>query len=296
MDDILKWVKTYPLTALMILSCLVGGPYFGGKILYEQYEAYAARILCEDVLASYTGQEQKTAALFEINDRNTEEDGMTGLAEGEQKKGLFATVDQSYLDDAVFIGDSRTDTLNLYAGWDNAVYYVKTGTNIWSIMDDEAAPDPETGDMISIDAALQKQTFGKVYIMLGINELGTGTAETFYQQFKKVVERIKELQPEAIIFVEAIIHVSAAKDEEGTAINNKEIDVRNTWLKKLADNQTVFYLDANEVLDDENGALKEEYTFDGVHLKADQLDVWKQFFMEHGILKKETERTKENEE
>ena len=296
MDDILKWVKTYPLTALMILSCLVGGPYFGGKIIYEQYEAYVARILCEDVLAEYTVQKQKTAALFEINDRNTEEDGMTGLAEGEQKKGLFATVDQSYLDDAVFIGDSRTDTLNLYAGWDNAVSYVKTGTNIWSIMDDEAAPDPETGDMISIDAALQKQTFGKVYIMLGINELGTGTAETFYQQFKKVVERIKELQPEAIIFVEAIIHVSAAKDEEGTAINNKEIDVRNTWLKKLADNQTVFYLDANEVLDDENGALKEEYTFDGVHLKADQLDVWKQFFMEHGILKKETERTKENEE
>ncbi|MGN0204443.1 MAG: GDSL-type esterase/lipase family protein [Coprococcus sp.] len=293
MGDAFRWIKAYPLTALMILCCLVGGPYFGGQIIYEQYEAYTARILCEDVLASYTGQEQNDQTLFEINSRNTEEKKLAAeekeaarLAEEERKKGPFTKVDQSYLDDALFIGDSRTDTLNLYAGWDNASYYVKTGTNIWSIMDEEVAPDPETGGNVSVDKALQKQQFGKIYIMLGVNELGTGTAETFYQQFKKVVERIRELQPEAVIFVESIIHVSASKDAEGSVINNKEINVRNEWLKKLADNETIFYLDANEVLDDASGALKEEYTFDGVHLKADQLDAWKNFFMEHGVIDK----------
>lgn len=285
MGNILKWIKSYPLTALMIISCLVGGPYFGGQMAYEQYEAYATRILCEDVLASYTEQVQKNPAILKVNDRNTQEQKQA--AEEEKKKNPFTTVDQSYLDDAVFIGDSRTDTLNLYAGWDNATYYVKTGTNIWSIMDDAAAPDPETGNMISVDAALQKQTFGKVYIMLGVNELGTGTAETFYQQFKKVVERIRELQPDAVIFVESIIHVSASKNAEGTAINNEEINVRNEWLKKLADNKTVFFLDANEVLDDENGALTEGLTFDGVHLKADQLEPWKQFFLVHGVARGE---------
>lgn len=284
MRDVFKWIRAYPLTALMILSCLLGGPYFGGQRIFEQYEAYAARIICEDVLVSYTGQEQSTQPLFEISSRNTEEEASI-LAEEERKKGPFTKVDESYLDDALFIGDSRTDTLNLYAGWDHAAYYVKTGTNIWAIMDEEVAPDPETGGNVSVDKALQKQKFGKIYIMLGVNELGTGTAETFYQQFKKVVERIRELQPEAVIFVESIIHVSASKDAEGSAINNKEINVRNEWLKKLADNETIFYLDANEVLDDDSGALKEDYTFDGVHLKADQLDAWKQFFMEHGVVR-----------
>ncbi len=284
MRDVFKWIRAYPLTALMILSCLVGGPYFGGQRIFEQYEAYAARIICEDVLASYTGQEQSARPLFEISSRNTEEEA-SKLAEEERKKGPFTKVDESYLDDALFIGDSRTDTLNLYAGWDHATYYVKTGTNIWAIMDEEVAPDPETGGNVSVDKALQKQQFGKIYIMLGVNELGTGTAETFYQQFKKVVERIRELQPEAVIFVESIIHVSASKDVEGSVINNKEINVRNEWLKKLADNETVFFLDANEVLDDDSGALKEEYTFDGVHLKADQLDAWKNFFMEHGVVR-----------
>ena len=292
MGNILKWIKSYPLTALMIISCLVGGPYFGGQLAYEQYETYAAKILCEDVLASYVEQAQKNPAVLKLNARNTQEQKQAAeeaeafrRAEEEKKKNPFTTVDQSYLDDAVFIGDSRTDTIKLYAGWDNAAYYVRTGTNIWSIMDETVASDPETGNMISVDAALQKQTFGKVYIMLGVNELGTGTAETFYQQFKKVVERIRELQPDAVIFVESIIHVSASKDAEGTAINNEEINVRNEWLKKLADNKTVFFLDANEVLDDDSGALKEDYTFDGVHLKADQLEAWKQFFMEHGVVR-----------
>ena len=190
----------------------------------------------------------------------------------------FATVDESYFDDALFIGDSRTDTLKMYAGWENTTYYVKTGTNIWDIMD--VVPDDEDR---TIDEELQNKQFGKVYIMLGVNELGTGTAETYYQQFKKVVARIRELQPNALIFVESIIHVSAEKDAEGTVINNTEINARNKWLKKLADNKTIFYLDYNEVLDDENGALKADSTFDGVHLQADKIEPWKQFILSHGV-------------
>lgn len=283
MDEFFKWMKMYPLTALMIVSCLIGGPYFGGKIVYEQLDAYNNKILCQNVLAEYTEQKQKVPAMFKLGEQRTEE--QKKAAQEQEKKGPFSKVDADYLSDAVFIGDSRTDTLKLYAGWDNATYYVKTGTNIWSVMDAEVAEDPESGKNISIDEALQKQKFGKVYIMLGVNELGTGTAETFYKQFKDVVARIQELQPDAVIFVESIIHVSASKDAEGTDINNKEIDVRNKWLRKLADNKTIFFLDANEVLDDKNGALTEEYTFDGVHLKADQLKPWKNFLLKHGVVR-----------
>lgn len=285
MEGFFKWVKTYPLTALMVVSCLVGGPYFGGQMFYDQWEVHANQALCKDVLVSITEQEQQLPVLLSVNAQKTEEQQRLAAEAEAQKKGPFSEVDTSYFDDALFIGDSRTDTLKLYAGWDNATYFVKTGTNIWAIMDDEVAEDSETGKIVSIDEALQKQKFGKVYIMLGVNELGTGTAETYYQQFKKVVARIQELQPDAIVFVESIIHVSASKDAEGTAINNKEIDARNQWLKKLADNQTVFFLDANEVLDDENSALTEEYTFDGVHLQAEYLEPWKNFFLSHGVVR-----------
>lgn len=272
MNGFISWAKKYPMTLLLIICCLIGGPYFGGQRVVESYENYMKKAQGVDVLADWTEKIIKQPVLVKADAQGTKEQQVA------QKGGPFVDVDQSYLDDAVFIGDSRTDTLKMYAGWDNATYYVKTGTNIWDIMD--VVPD---GSDITIDEELQKHQFGKVYIMLGVNELGTGTAETYYQQFKKVVERIRELQPDAVIFVESIIHVSAAKDSEGTVINNKEINVRNKWLKKLADNKTIFYLDYNEVLDDDNGALAADSTFDGVHLQADKLEPWKEYILGHGV-------------
>ena len=241
----IDWARKYPMTMLLIICCLIGGPYFGGQRAIEAYKNYTGKATAADVLGTWTQKAAEHPTLLKADAQGTKEQ------QAAKKGGPFTDVDQSYLDDAVFIGDSRTDTLKMYAGWENTTYYVKTGTNIWDIMD--------------------------------VNELGTGTAETYYQQFKKVVARIRELQPNALIFVESIIHVSAEKDAEGTVINNTEINARNKWLKKLADNKTIFYLDYNEVLDDENGALKADSTFDGVHLQADKIEPWKQFILSHGV-------------
>ena len=59
--------------------------------------------------------------------------------------------------------------------------------------------------------------------MLGINELGTGTTETFMEEYRAVVERIRQLQPEAVIFVEGIMKVTGNKDSEDPIFNNKNI-------------------------------------------------------------------------
>ena len=267
----------------MILCCLAGGPYFGGKKIYDKIDAYKHQVLCSNVLETLAGVRPYTQPILALEPQRTRQQQVAEEKEKKRKENPFSKVKQAYLDDAVFIGDSRTDTLNLYAGWDNATFFCKTGTNIWAILDDQAATDRKTGEAISIDEGLQQQKFGKVYIMLGVNELGTGTAETYYQQFKKVVERIRELQPDAIIFVESIIHVADFADDEGGYINNKSINERNTWLKKLADNKKIFYIDANEVLDDENGALRSDWTFDGIHLKAENIGPWKKYILAHGV-------------
>ena len=287
MNRLTAFIRTYPLTVLMIISCLVGGPYFGGKIIYEKIDAWQHQVLSVNILDKVAGMPLYTSPFMAADAQRTREQQVAEEKARKKKENPFSKVKQNYLDDAVFIGDSRTDTLNLYAGWDNATFYCKTGTNIWAILDDLAATDPKSGETISIDEGLQKNKFGKVYIMLGVNELGTGTAETYYQQFKKVVDRIKELQPDAIIFVESIIHVADFADDEGGYVNNKAINERNSWLKKLADNEKVFYIDANEVLDDEDGALHSDWTFDGIHLKAENIKPWKQYILAHGVVKDE---------
>lgn len=50
--------------------------------------------------------------------------------------------------------------------------------------------------------------------MLGINEIGTGTADTFAEQYGKVINTIREKQPDAIIFIQSIMHVTKRKTKK----------------------------------------------------------------------------------
>ena len=78
--------------------------------------------------------------------------------------------------------------------------------------------------------------------MLGINELGTGTAESWAAQYKVLLDEVRELQPDAIIFLQAIFHTTQEKSD-ATFFKNSTIDARNAELQKLADNEMVFYID-----------------------------------------------------
>lgn len=203
----------------------------------------------------------------------------------------FTASDISYFDDALFIGDSRTVGLRDYSTLKNSVFYAKISSTIYEIMDDpmiDVAPSERTfygNTTISIRQALAKQRFGKIYIMVGINELGTGTADTYFEQFQTVVNDIRTLQPNAIIYVESIMHVTTEKSDSDPIYNNKNIDARNEKLETLADNQSVFYLDLNKELDDETHGLNPDYTFDSVHLKASKYYLWEEYLLNHTIQK-----------
>lgn len=189
----------------------------------------------------------------------------------------FQRVEMDYLDDALFIGDSRTSTLYEYAGWENTDFFVKYGQTVWDVFDNNM-------DGVTLEQMLAGKTYGKIYIMLGINELGTGTAESFAAQFEKDVERVRQMQPNAIIFIQSIMHVTQSKDAENTYINNQEINARNDKLKELADGQNVFFIDENEAMDEPGtGTLKGDCSFDGVHIKAKYIEVWREFLLDHGI-------------
>lgn len=200
------------------------------------------------------------------------------------KERQFIQVDMSYLDGALFIGDSRTSTLYEYAGWDSTEFFVEYGLTIWDVMEEELAEDSVTGEKISVREALGRKQYDKIYLMLGINELGRGTPDTFSEQYKLVVDEIRSLQPDAVIFIQSIMHVTDKKDSEGTYINNPEINARNEKIKTLANQEDTFWLDENEVFDlEETGKLNPDYTNDGVHIKPKYIPVWRDYLLAHGI-------------
>lgn len=190
----------------------------------------------------------------------------------------FVNVDESYFDDALFIGDSRTVGLRDYSDLSqHADFLCETSLTVHKVFKHDFKGKG------TLEEVLQAKEYGKIYLMVGINELGTGTTEDFMAKYTEVVEKLKELEPEAKIIIQANMHVAAERNESDAIFNNGNISARNHAIATLADNQQIFYIDVNEAVCDENGCLSEEYTYDQIHLLGKYNDLWKQFLLSHGI-------------
>lgn len=190
----------------------------------------------------------------------------------------FSTVDESYFDDAMFIGDSRTVGLRDYTDLsEHGDFFCETSLTIYKVMEEDFKGKG------TIEEALANKDYGKIYMMVGINELGRGTTEDFMAEYTKVVQTLHQLEPEAKIIIQGVMRVTGDKNSSDAIYNNSNINARNNAIATLADNQNIFYIDVNEVVCDEEGNLNTDYTFDQIHLLGTYNDLWKQFLMEHGV-------------
>ena len=194
---------------------------------------------------------------------------------------FFRQVERSYLDDAVFIGDSRTEGLRVYGGLSNATFYASDGLSVYDLWTDKFCE--VNGVKVTLEEALSSQSFGKVYFQIGINEMGRGTLDGFIEAYSQTIQKLRELQPNAVIFIQGIMRVTKEKSQKDAIFNNDAIDLRNERIAKLADGKYVYYIDMNEVVSDEEGHLNAELTFDDLHLYGSKYGIWVDFLLAHGI-------------
>ncbi len=211
------------------------------------------------------------------------EQNPNAAAQAEPIQYAFTEVPREYFDDALFIGDSRVTGVELYSGWDNLTYYAEGGMTVYSMFQSKTAQ--VEGQTLTIEEALRKRSFGKIYLEIGINEMGTGTVDSFMEAYEAAVDYLRELQPDAILYVCGIMYVEQSKSESDPIFNNPAIQERNDRIAALADGENIFYLDINEVVTDETGNLNPDYTWDEVHLLGKYDVIWLEYFSSHGIVK-----------
>lgn len=199
--------------------------------------------------------------------------------EGSREPAVFQA-DTSYFDDALFIGDSRTVGLYEYGNLGNAEVVADSGMNVHEIFDKKFTT--RSGEKKSLEAILSGRQFGKIYLMLGINELGYDFDYTV-SKYKKLVEKLCETQPDALIFLQANLHVTAGKSAASDIYNNENIDRFNQAVRQMADNRKLFYLDVNELFDDEGGNLAEQYTADNAHVLGKYYADWVEWILAHAV-------------
>ena len=191
-----------------------------------------------------------------------------------------ARVEDTYFDDAVFLGDSRTDGLRIYGGMNHGTYLQFTGATVESVF--TKAVETPVGTMPLLDALAQMEC-GKIFVMLGVNELGWNGTEIFRNQSAVLIQRLKEDHPAAEIIIQSILPVSAAKDEEGRYVNNKRInDYNQVWLE-LAEEFGVSYMNVAESVVDAEGRLPKELCYDGVHLNKAGCRQWLEYLRTHAV-------------
>lgn len=190
------------------------------------------------------------------------------------------SVEKSYFDDALFIGDSRTVGISEYGNLNNATFFANTGMSVYNVLD-KVVSVPRVGKL-NLEQLLKSKQFGKVYIMLGINELGYNMDKSI-EKYKKLVEYVKNNQSSSIIYIQANLHVTSKKANEDKVFNNTNINKFNTEISKIADNKNIFYIDVNEKFDDENGNLNSEYTSDNIHIYAKYYKEWSNWISQNAV-------------
>ncbi len=208
------------------------------------------------------------------------------MIELEENQFSFQDVDDSYFDDALFIGDSRTVGLRDYAPFENADYFASEGIGTYTLEDTEV--EIEGVGEVGLYTLLKRRQYGKIYIMLGLNEIWAGPEEVA-ENYKELMTKIRELAPDALIFIQANLYVSASYAEDEPVFSNDNIRALNRNLSKLANGKDIFYIDVNPLFEDENGNLDDEHTGDGAHVYASLYQEWDEWLKTRGIVLKKPE-------
>jgi len=260
--------------------------YYEGDVVlaFENTEVIDSIEHMENTELAETTEIQENTELFGVADNidSIEDAGIINQPMVEVVRWKFAPSEVSYFDDALFIGDSRTNGIYCYGTFENATFFAEDGMNIYGLWQDRVSV--EGYGKVRLETVLNNQSFSKIYIMMGINELGEDQNVTA-QKYKEALDRLHELEPEAIIYICSNLHVSAKQSQKHATFNNANINSYNEKISAFADEETFFYLDVNQVFNDEAGNLQAEYTWDNIHLYGRYYDEWCEWFCQNTVVK-----------
>lgn len=106
----------------------------------------------------------------------------------------------------------------------------------------------------------------KIFLLAGTNSLYYAK-ENFELKYKQLINLIRKENPKAQLYILSILPQRDGK--LGKSSLNSVIEERNLFIKSFCKNEDIIFIDIFSLYTDENGELKKEFTFDGVHLKEE---------------------------
>lgn len=189
-------------------------------------------------------------------------------------------VADSYFEDAVFVGDSLTAGLGNYEVMPAENVLADVGINLDTVQT-TACISTSDGNITILDA-LKAKNPSKIYIMMGSNGIAWISPTDLAQKFETFLELVLQQNPDAIIYIESVLPVTAAKQAGDARYSNAAIQEYNQLLLELAEDKQVYFLDTYAAFSLEDGTLSTEYAeVDGMHLKRTGYLALAEYFKTH---------------
>jgi lysophospholipase L1-like esterase len=193
---------------------------------------------------------------------------------------------KDYIEDTIFIGDSRTVGLKTYSYVKAENVYALNGQNHQSARS-EAFVNLGTGRLLTVAQAIAVTKPKRMVVSYGINGISSTfmSHDTFFNQYSLLIDELKAASPNSIIIIQSILPVSNSYEYKSQyKITNDKIDSYNVTLKNLAKDKGCKYLDTSGVLKDGNNCLLSEYdSGDGLHFDSQTYAVLLQYLDQHRI-------------
>lgn len=176
--------------------------------------------------------------------------------------------EEKYYKNTAFVGDSRTQGLQINAGIKSPDFFAGRGLNVRNVRENKIIKNKK-GKLVTVIEALKDKDYQKIYICYGINELGWPYPNIFAEEYKKTIKEIQKIQPSAEIVVQAILPMTEEKSKKDKIFNIKNMKKFNKAIKKMAKDMGVTYVDLSPAVKNKKGFLPKGVTPDGIHMNSD---------------------------
>lgn len=178
-------------------------------------------------------------------------------------------VDIRYFSKVVFVGDSRTEGLLLYAGLPNMNGYCYKGLTVDKLTSSSSIYVEGYGNNYTCYDAISLVPYDTYYCSFGINELGWVNIDLFIEYFNELIDHIRSVSPDAVIYVQNILPVSKKESSSDSIFTQERINLFNEELLTMCqERKDVIYLDVASAVMNEEGYLPSEASGDGIHCNA----------------------------
>lgn len=182
------------------------------------------------------------------------------------KKENYSFLNKKYAleNQTVLLGDSITDFFNWYELFYN--FSKSSGQAVYN-----RGISGDTTDRLL--ERLQENVLNikpkNIVLLIGTNDIGRGLPlSTSIKNLESIIKSTKEYCPDVNFIVEAVYPINENMRDRFEKRSNKKINEMNKEFIKLCEKHNCVWLDFTDKLKDKNGNLKNEYTYDGLHINA----------------------------